>query len=70
MGELVGAGVDLEAGVAELHDVIGTGRANLVAGQVPVHDVPSARAQTELDGGGVEDDPVPDRDGSDRGDEA
>src|SRR3546814_17518385 len=43
------AGVDLEARVAELHDVAGAGLLEALAGQVPVHDVPAAGAEAELD---------------------
>ena len=46
-------GVDLQARVAQLHDVAGPGLAPRVAGEVPVHDVPAAGAEAELDRGGV-----------------
>jgi hypothetical protein len=48
--------------VAQLHDVAGPGFGPLVAFEVPVHDVPSAGAESQLDGGGVDDDPIADRD--------
>ena len=59
---LGGAGVDLEARVAQLHDVAGTGFLEHLALGVPVDDVPAAGAEPEVDGGGVEHDPVADRD--------
>ena len=61
-GLLRAAGVGLEARVAELHDVAGPGLVPRRAGQVPVHDVPAAGAEAEVDAGGVEDDVVADRD--------
>jgi hypothetical protein len=49
-----GAGVDLEAGVAELHEVPGSGLGPRGSGEVAVHDVPPAAPQAEVDGGGVD----------------
>ena len=57
---LGGAGVGLQAGVAQLHEVPAAGRAHSLAGQVPVHDVPTAGAQAQLDRGGVQHHPVAD----------
>ncbi len=59
---LGGAGVHLEARVAELHDVARTGVLEHLACGVPVDDVPPAGAEAELDGRGVEHDAVTDRD--------
>ena len=47
------ADVGLEARVAALDDVAGPGSLPLVAREVPVHDVPAAGAEPELDRGGV-----------------
>ena len=52
------AGVDLEARVPELHDVPGPLATPRLAGQVPVHDVPAAGAQAQLDGRGVDHHPI------------
>ena len=52
------ADVGLEARVAGLDDVAGPLLVPLVAGEVPVHDVPAAGAEPELDRGGVHDDVV------------
>ena len=52
------ADVGLEAGVAALDDVAGPGLAPAVTLEVPVHDVPAAGAEPELDGGGVHHDAV------------
>ena len=54
------AGVGLQARVAELHDVAAPGPPR-PRRQVPVHDVPAAGAEPQLDGGGVEHDLVADR---------
>ena len=51
------AGVDLQARVAELHDVAGA-RLLDTSRQVPVDDVPAAGAEAELDRGGVEHDAI------------
>ena len=53
--------VGLEARVAALDDVAGPGFAPLVAREVPVHDVPAAGAEAELDRGGVHHDVVAQR---------
>src|SRR3546814_14585710 len=58
------AGVDLEARVAELHDVAGAGLLEALAGQVPVHDVPAAGAEAELDRRRVDHHRVTDGDGA------
>ena len=52
------ADVGLEAGVPTLDDVAGTPLAPFVTGEVPVHDVPAAGAEPELDRGGVHHDVV------------
>ena len=56
------ADVGLEARVAALDDVAGPALAPRVAGEVPVHDVPAAGAEPELDRGRVHDDAVAERD--------
>jgi hypothetical protein len=52
------ADVGLEAGVPTLDDVAGTPLTPFVTREVPVHDVPAAGSEPELDGGGVHDDVV------------
>ena len=54
--------VALQRRVPHLHDVARAGLHQLVAGQVPVHDVPAAGAEAELDGGGVQHHAVADGD--------
>ena len=61
VGELGGAGIELEAGVPELHDVVGARPFEPVAGQVPVHHVPATRPQRQVHRSGVEHHPVPHR---------
>ncbi len=55
--------VDLQARVADLHDVARSWLGPRVALEVPVHDVPSACAQTEVDRGCVHHDPIAHSDG-------
>ena len=50
------ADVGLEARVAQLHDVARAGLDPLAAREVPVHEVPAAGAEPEVDRGGVHDD--------------
>ena len=52
------ADVGLDARVARLDDVARTRLRPIGAGEVPMHDVPAARAEPELDCGGVDDDLV------------
>ena len=52
---LAAADVGLDARVAALDDVAGPALVPFVAGEVPVHDVPPAGAEPELDRGGVHD---------------
>ena len=56
--------VGLEARVAALDDVAGPALVPFVAAQVPVHDVPAAGAEPELDRGGVHHDGIAERDRS------
>ena len=58
---LGGPGVRLQRCVSELHDVPVTGGHEFAVGEVPVHDMPTARAESELDRGRVADDGVSER---------
>src|SRR5574341_616805 len=58
------ADVGLEARVATLDDVPRAALAPGVARQVPMHDVPAAGAEPQLDGRGVDDDAVAGRYGA------
>ena len=55
------ADVGLEARVAALDDVAGPALVPFVACEVPVHDVPAAGAEPELDRGGVHHDAIAER---------
>ena len=59
------AGVGLEAGVPQLHDVARARVDPLAARQVPVDEVPAAGPELEVDRGGVEDHRVAGRDRAD-----
>jgi hypothetical protein len=54
------SGVGLQGGVPHLHDVAVAGDVKVTVGQVPMHDVPPAGPETELDRGGVAHDLVVD----------
>ena len=59
---LAAADVGLEARVPALDDVAGALLVPFVAGEVPVHDVPAAGAEAQLDRGRVHDHRVADAD--------
>ena len=56
------ADIALDARVAALDDVTGASLVPFVAGEIPVHHVPPAGAEAELDRRGVHDDAVAHRD--------
>ena len=58
---LLGPGVRLERRITEFHDVPVTGHGQVRVGEIPVHDVPAARAESELDRRRVADDLIADR---------
>ena len=62
---LGGAGVGLDAGVADLHDVPRPRRGPGASRQVPVDHVPTTGAEPEVDRGGVDHDLVTDGHGAD-----
>jgi hypothetical protein len=58
MGQFIRASVKLQAAIAKLHDVVETGRNELLKGEVPMNHMPTTGSELQLNCCGVQDDVI------------